>query len=632
MPTVSGIAHVRKVMHSLLSPGLVIVSFCLVAFFWFRSLTIEPFDSFESIHRVLASEMKLSVQSPMDASSIVNIEPHSSALYSSFLTALSGILDGDGVEVSALTGRVFSVFLSLLILWTLHSTWKSLVVQKQHRTFEERRVFTSSLSPVFYVLLNAPILGASVLFSSDLLFLAVASIYLCRQTVIVFALFENRKATLWNHVLVALALSGTLAVSGWRGFLSLTFCSSLFLVFNRRFSHSNTESFELRTAEGRFVKLLLVQSIFGLLLFFTFAFLYRDRPPFELVDFRNSTVFEPFAFQALKGALSQGALLFLCAAICFSYSLALLIYSHCIDSSGATALNDSVSIEPHFQLNAQGERQQTLWFCSLLCGWLLCFFTLDSFISALLFGCPVLSLWAVLLRGRRSFSLFSRFRKYTVTVSHGLTFLVPAILFSAGSVFLIHSQFLLDFLPLFKDTRLGSFFSIFTERSAYIGTSFFAAGVFSFIASFILFLWASACLRRKRRSQLFLSGAVRLIVLMQSAVAVVVLQCVVAEAEDVLTSSLQQAVNKAKLYLEPKEPLATVGFFAPNVFSYFGGVVAMRKDAADDLFQSRKYSVILTPDWNIGLCEKHGYDIAAGAEFYKLCLRSYKKALEGPQN
>ena len=33
MPTVSGIAHVRKVMHSLLSPGLVIVSFCLVAFF-----------------------------------------------------------------------------------------------------------------------------------------------------------------------------------------------------------------------------------------------------------------------------------------------------------------------------------------------------------------------------------------------------------------------------------------------------------------------------------------------------------------------------------------------------------------------------------------------------------------------
>ena len=119
---------------------------------------------------------------------------------------------------------------------------------------------------------------------------------------------------------------------------------------------------------------------------------------------------------------------------------------------------------------------------------------------------------------------------------------------------------------------------------------------------------------------------------MQSAVAVVVLQCVVAEAEDVLTSSLQQAVNKAKLYLEPKEPLATVGFFAPNVFSYFGGVVAMRKDAADDLFQSRKYSVILTPDWNIGLCEKHGYDIAAGAEFYRLCLRSYKKALEGPQN
>jgi hypothetical protein len=283
-------------------------------------------------------------------------------------------------------------------------------------------------------------------------------------------------------------------------------------------------------------------------------------------------------------------------------------------------------------MRASVDKLQTLWFLSLVCVWGLCFLLLDSSITAVLFGFPVLALWAVLFRGRQSFSVLSRYRKTVVRVSHFLTFFLPAVLLALSIFILIHSHFQLNWAKLIENEGTLSIISAFSERSLPLGVSLFIAGILSFFASLVVFQWASVCLERKRRSELFISSVIRLVVLFQTVVAVVLLQGVVVEAEDVLTISLEQAVNKAKLYLEPNEQLATAGLFAPNIISYFGGPVNMRKDAAEDLFQSRKYSVVLTPDWNIGLCEKHGYDIAAGAEFYRICLRSYKRTLEGPHN
>lgn len=632
MPSVSGIANVRRVAHSLLSPGMLVTSVCLVVLFWFRALTIEPFDSFESIHRLAATEIKRSVDLVIGDHAYRAMVASASGAYTTLLAYLSTLLDGENSYVSAVSGRILSISLSIFILWTLHSTWKTLFNQNSYRSFEERRVYTTWFSPVFWTLLNAPILAASVLFLSDLLFLAFASAYICRQTVAMFSTLAADKQNWKSQVLTVCTLAGALATGGWSGFLLLALCPLLFSclvwIYTRGWRRTQSQALSLRSRTVLFLR----QSVTAMLLSFAFLFVVRKQSTIDLagVDFRGFAHLH--SLLSLEEVFAKAALIVVIGVFCYSLSIALLLYSYCIDSSVPDSDCEFPFSRPQPEDGSLQGKLVSLWFVSLVFVWLLSFLLLDGTLAALFFGCPVLSLWAVTLRTPQSFSSINKFRKYLTWLAHLLTFFLPTVLLLVAAGFLIQGHFDLNFLKFSPNTNFGSSVVSFFERAFYLGGSLFFAGVLSLVSSAVIFYWATMCLKRKRRSALFLSGTVRLVALIQTAVAVILLQGVVVEAEDIMTSSLQQAVDKAKLYMEPGESLATAALFAPNVVSYFGGSVEIRKDVAEELFRDRKYSVILTPDWNIGLCEKHGYDIAAGAEFYRLCLRSYKSTLEGPQN
>lgn len=632
MSSVSGIANVRRIVHAFSSPGLLIISFCFIVFFWLRAFTVEPFDSFESLHRLLADEVKGQAHSLMSGSSWESFAGSASHIHSTLLASLSGLLDGAESEVSAFSGRVLSVFLSLLMLWCLHSSWKVLFTQRLNHKFEERRLFNPSLSPVYFTFLNAPLLVASVLVVADLVYVLCAVVYLARQYVSIVLFWDTLKFSWREQGLITMALVGAALTGGWPGYFLLILCSSIFIfsIWNY-FRSQDVQGAGWGTVRS-LSKLVVFQSLSALFLFLIVRNSLSQSYSSDFLELTSPFTSELSREYSFGSVLSDVAYFLFFVGICFSYSIALLLYSYAIDSASYVISETRAAREGQANRKMLAQQVQSFWFLSLTIGWLVCVFLFDSLFGALFFGGPMLSLWIVSLRKNHSLKIVNRYRSQLFFIAHLINFFLPTVLLFAGVAFFCMFQFDFNWNNDFLGLMLSSSVLSLIERSSYLGVSLALAGFLSLIPSVAIFHWACACMKRKRRSMLLLHCVIKLAILVQTVVAVVLLVGVVTEAEDILTDSLKQTVNKAKLYLGPDETLATASLFAPNVASYFGGSVIMRKDTAEDLFENRSYSVILTPEWNIGLCEKHGYDIAAGVEFYRLCLRSYKSTLEGPQH
>jgi hypothetical protein len=75
--------------------------------------------------------------------------------------------------------------------------------------------------------------------------------------------------------------------------------------------------------------------------------------------------------------------------------------------------------------------------------------------------------------------------------------------------------------------------------------------------------------------------------------------------------------------------LSTADLYSPPVVSASNEPVVLGIGDAEWLFADPKTTVVLTPIWNLSVCEKSGFDVALAVEYLRICLRSYRQTLEG---
>lgn len=209
-------------------------------------------------------------------------------------------------------------------------------------------------------------------------------------------------------------------------------------------------------------------------------------------------------------------------------------------------------------------------------------------------------------------------------------FLFPAFLLLVGFSVMLWEPFFARWFVL--KPREEAIVSSVMQHSLPFGIGFLVAGFLVLGGSLLLRRWGELSIQRGRASALYTGGVARWLSLFQIAGCAVLMLVVVPVAEEVMTLSVQQSTAKARMFLGVGEKLATSDLYSPNVVSSHGDPVLLGIGSSEWIFTGAENNVILTPVWNIGLCRRHGYDIAQGSEYLRVCLRAYKRTLEGPGN
>ena len=621
MTSMVDIAASRAFIRKYINPFAVILTAIMLAFFWFRSLAVEPFDFDESVYRQMAEEVKRAggwLSQPIFNGEVYHHKPPT---YIALLALFSTLADGSIAQVTSFSSRTLSIFFSVASVFLIHQTWIFLSERKAKDTFESRRVNEFSVSPVYFVLMSfLPTIASSAVLLDPMLVFFTSLVVCCESIRLAKPKFGLGK----KSIVLLGSVTGMTLATATKGLIGLVLpAGAAFLYALMCHFHELKQSGRefilnvLRTGIFHFFPVWLTALIFSTIFYY---FLWMTGGSAFVEEFFIKHHFGR-ATAAMEG--HSGSVF---------YYLPILIVGGGFSVAwlGYAILLSSLRRE-NSKLSALGSKLPNveLWLMS----W--CFFGVlfFSFLATKLPNYiwpiwPVLALWCAIAARGRSWRISEPCFKGIHFIVRWIPFLFPATLLAGGVIILMWKPIFADWILL--KPREDAVVEAALEHFIPLSIGFIVAGLFLFAGALLLRWWGELSLKRRRESVLLSHGTARWIALFQVFACSVLMMLVIPAAEEVMTISVQQSTAKAKMFLGVGETLATSDLYSPNVVSSHGAPVHFGMGDDEWIFKEKRFNVILTPVWNVGLCQRHGYDIAQGSDFLRVCLRAYKRTLEGP--
>ena len=626
------VVSTRRFFRFFLSPLVVIVSAGLLAFLWFRSLAIEPFDFDESVYRQMAEEMKRA--GSWLSQPVFNGEPynHKPPLYIGILAGFSVLADGSAQQVTSFSSRTISILFSVALAVVLHLTWRSLVGIQRADKFEQRKINDFSLSPVFFLLMSFLPTFASSAVLLDPMLVFFTSLYVCSEALRIHSAKSSKTFSLLFFVTSVFGMAGATATKGLIGLVLPAGAALLFSIsLHLRSMSSGLGKFAfdvMRTGIRDFLPAWIAAAFISGIFYF---YLWQTGGAAFVEEFFIKHHFGR-ATSAMEG--HSGSVLYYLPILFIGagYTITWLLYMCVIGSFARKVLPQSESKESATLVQRQESQVLVVRWLLCWCSFCVGFF---SFLATKLPNYiwpvwPALALLAGVVGCEFKVSLNGIARNVMHWFARWFVFLFPAFLLLVGFAVMLWEPFFARWFVL--KPREEAIVSSVMQHSLPLGIGFLVAGFLVLAGSLLLRRWGELGVQRGRASVLYTGGVARWLSLFQIAGCAVLMLVVVPVAEEVMTLSVQQSTAKARMFLGVGEKLATSDLYSPNVVSSHGNPVLLGIGSSEWIFTGAEYNVILTPVWNIGLCRRHGYDIAQGSEYLRVCLRAYKRTLEGPGN
>lgn len=622
----------RRFFRFFLSPLVVILSAGLLAFLWFRSLAIEPFDFDESVYRQMAEEMKRAGR--WLSQPIFNGEPynHKPPLYIGVLAGFSALADGSAQQVTSFSSRTISILFSVALAVVLHWTWRSLVGIPRADKFENRKINDFSVSPVFFLLMSFLPTFASSAVLLDPMLVFFTSLYVCSEALRIHAIKSSNP---FARLYFVISVVGMAAATATKGLIGLVLPAGAALLFS-----ISLHLRSLNSGVGKFVFEVMRTGIRDFLPAWITAALISGVFYLFLWQTGGSKFVEEFfikhhfgrATSAMEG--HSGSVLYYLPILFIGagYTLTWLFYM-CVIGSFRRDIPPQNESEESVVL-IQRQKSKVLVMRWLVCWCVFCvgFF---SFLATKLPNYiwpvwPSLALLAAVVGCEFKVTLNGFARNVMHWVARWFVFLYPAFLLLAGFAVILFEPWFAHWFVL--NPREQAVVESVMQHSLPLGIAFLIAGFLVLAGSLLLRRWGELSVKRGRASVFYTGGVARWLSLFQIAGCAVLMLVVVPVAEEVMTLSVQQSTVKARMFLGVGEKLAVADLYSPNVVSSSGEPVLLGIGSSEWIFTGARNNVILTPVWNVGLCRRHGYDIAQGSDYLRVCLRAYKRTLEGPGN
>lgn len=616
------IVSTRRSLKSLLSPLITILMGGLVVLFCFRSFAVEPFDFDESIYRRMAEEMKAVGQwtsQPMFNGEMYNHKPPT---FIGVLAFFSWILDGSDPQVTSFSSRFVSLLCSLLTAILIHRTWKRLIHRKDAEFFQDQHEFRLGISPVYFLLMCFLPTVASTAILLDPLLVLFTTLFVCCEGL---RIAEPNRTLSRSFVLFfgsVLGMAGATATKGLIGLVLPAGSAVAFCLWQNKHL--------LKGEKLQFVKEVILQGARRFFPPFVVASLISALFYWYLWTSGGSAFVEEFfirhhfgrATSAMEG--HGGSIFYYIPVFVLGGGLTLswLVSAFLIKNKSQEIIRTTEQNSLPYLASVK------VWFVSwsLVC---LAFFSLlatklPNYIWPIW---PAIALLAALGGLNRPPVVPRWFDKICFYLSAIVPFVLPF-------VFLTFAFTLLTWNTLFArvvhlKAREAAVLETILEHSGMLVLGFALSGVVLLFAAFLSRRWARIHLARGRMSELLSLGIARSLALLQVLACVLLMLFAVPAAEDILTTPIQQSTAKARMFLGRGEVLSTADLYSPNVVSSSRENVRLGIGDGEWIFTDPKTSVVLTPVWNLSACEKYGFDVAQGAEYFRICMRSYRKTLEG---
>jgi hypothetical protein len=616
------VAGGRRSLNALLSPLVMIFIGGLVVLFCIRSFAIEPFDFDESIYRRMAEEMKAAghwLSQPMFNGEAYNHKPPT---YIGAIALLSWVIDGSEPQVTAFASRFLSLIFSFGTLFVLHTTWKKLTKRKSEHRFEERHQHRGGISPVyFYMMCFLPTVASTAVLLDPLLVL-FTSLFFCSEALRIHARISGHSSAKSLWFLSCIGMTGATATKGLVGLVLPAGSAVLFCFWQNAELYSQNKVkylFEsLRLGLLKFFPQALVAAIAS---FGFYAFLWSTGGASFVEEFFVKHHFGR-ATSAMEGhggsVFYYLPILLLGGGLTISWLLAGMFLPKCSSQELADISKDAPEAETAVK------RWLVSWslFCTLFFSLLAT--KLPNYIWPVW---PALALlasvgpWMSGKPSRRIVANLTRFSTFTIPFVLPITFMILAI------CLLLWEPWLSGLFSL-QERESAILASVLLRREELVA-GFFVAGASLLLAAFFMKAWMTRAGLTRRLAGLHSLGVVRVLALMQMLACTSLMLLVVPAAEDVMTGAVQQSTARARMFLGVGDRLSTADLYSPTVVSASNEPVVLGIGDAEWLFADPKTTVVLTPIWNLSVCEKSGFDVALAVEYLRICLRSYRQTLEG---
>ncbi|MBM3382246.1 MAG: phospholipid carrier-dependent glycosyltransferase [Betaproteobacteria bacterium] len=614
----------RRLARLALSPMILMgVGGCL-AFFWLRSLAIEPFDFDESVYRQMAEEMKRAggwLSQPLFNGEAYNHKP---PFYISVLAAFSALADGSAPQVTSFSSRTVSIFFAVALAWLLHRTWMLLSGVRQATDFEMRRTHEAGIPPAFFLLMSfLPTISSSAILLDPML-VFFTSLYFCCEALRVSRHSEQVGFSWMLFCGSVVGMTGAAMTKGLIGLVLPAGAAVVFLVLqqgsqwreNPRGSFLNVLHSGLRDFFPAWLVAALFSAGFYWLLWSSGGSAFVEEF-FIKHHFGRATT----AFEGHSGSVFYYVPIVLLGA---GFTLSWLAYVYVIGTQKKPESRVENKRTPAVEKSRAVQRWLISW--SLFC---LVFFSflatkLPNYIWPIW---PALALLASFAGHDSSFSMHKIPQKALHFFAQWSAFILPLALVLLGCAVLLWEPILAAQIQL--KPREEAVLASLLQHSSSLSLGLVLSGLLLGFGAILLRSWGELGVQRGKLSPLFSGGVARWLAFSQISACAALMAFVVPVAEDVMTLSVQQSTLKAKMFLGVGEQLATADLYSPNVVSSQGEPVALGIGGSEWIFSDPKFNVILTPVWNVGVCEQRGYDVAQAAEFFRVCLRSYRRTLEG---
>ncbi|MEN9530470.1 MAG: hypothetical protein RI932_2343, partial [Pseudomonadota bacterium] len=607
-----------------LSPLVLMGAAGFLAFFWLRSLAVEPFDFDESVYRQMAEEMKRAggwISQPLFNGEEYNHKPPT---YISVLASFSALTDGSTPQVSSFSSRSVSIFFSVALAWLLQNTWATLIGFRKATSFELRRSREFRLPPTFFLMMSfLPVIASSAILLDPML-VFFTSLYFCSEAVRISRQHEQGSFSWWLFLGSVVGMTGAVMTKGLVGLVLPAGAAVVFLALKQglHWRQSPLESLlnVLKCGVRDFLPAwicALVASVAYYGLLWTSGGAAFVEEFFIKHHFGRATS----AFEGHSGSVFYYLPIVVLGA---GFTLSWLAYVYVVGTRKSHISVDSSALN----LNAEKSRMVQLWLIAWISFCLLFFSFLATKLPNYVWPVwPALALLASMAGHDTHFTMAKLPKKALHFFAQWSAFILPLALILLGLAVLIWEPALASFIKL--QPREEAVLASFLQHSNLLSLGLLLAGIFLALGAILLRSWGELSFRRGRLSPLYAGGVARWLAFFQVAACAVLMAVVVPVGEEVMTLSVQQSALKAKMFLGVGEKLATADLYSPNVVSSHGEPVALGIGGSEWIFSDPKYNVILTPVWNVGVCQQRGYDVAQAAEFFRVCLRSYRRTLEG---
>ncbi|MEY3901768.1 MAG: hypothetical protein RL189_1074 [Pseudomonadota bacterium] len=611
-------AAIRRTLKSLLSPLILILMAGVWMLFAFRSFAIEPFDVQEALFRRLGEELKAAGHWLPVLNFNGDSYPHSLPTFASLLALFSYLLDGSDHQISAFSARFLSLFFALGTAVLVHRTWARLIRRPAVADYSERKEIRKGIPPLLFVTMGFLPVLTSVVITPDVIFGFCVTLFYCSQALRIFSGGTSTlRGEITTFVTSILGLSGTVLL---KGAAAVVFPFVVVIGFSAVEAKKQNVSSGLHFAKAA---MWFATQRYGILLASFFAtcaclgwWLWDDA--FYLLT--NS--FDELPATGDTEGTAAGLSLTFASVICACSGL--LVPWVGVLSSVSQRKSDAIRAS-----EASGELAATRRWLLVSCLVVTLFSFFYSRVPTFWGMWPSLALFAALGGGVQG----AKVPPLVVVVCRKFfsfyPFVLPVILLSLAVVVLVWQPLLSAVVPL--GARMDAMVAAFLDEKYQLALGLFLTGGILFAAAMLFGTWAAQTYRRGYSAGLYSLGIARSLSLLQLSACTILMIVVAPVSEDVLTMPLQQSTSKARMFLGVNQKLATSGIFSPLVVSSNGGVVFMGSAEGDEIFNNPAVNVVLTPVWNLAACEKYGFDVAQAIAYLRVCLRSYQRTLEGPQ-